>query len=222
MPGRQVHFSSYDIFHSPPPWTSSDSSSSSSSSGPFTPPLYYAPLPGPTPFVPRRSRSYTDATASHGRAHNLLSFSPIPLINYDISLHPSTIYPCFPHGTLFESAIYPPRLAIWLVTPRLPWFIPVASSNGRFVTLSDILNSLYRTLRINITPAEFNALGTQKLMRSVSQTYARRYERLRGTRGYSEEKRQGVKRIDFLMGVHKFRGISPMPGASDVWQLNLS
>ncbi|KAJ7744738.1 hypothetical protein DFH07DRAFT_834235 [Mycena maculata] len=224
MPGRQVRFASANTFFSPPtPLMSTRSTSSSSSFGPFTPPTAYAPLPGPTPYAPRRS--YTDPYAVRGRAHDLLAFSNTPLLNYDISLHPSSISTPFmglSAAGLLEPAVYPARPVISVTTPHLPWIIPVSASNGRYVTVSDVLNSVYHTLRINITPAEFNALGTEKLMRRVSMAYTQRYSRLQGHSGYREEKRQGVKRVDFLMGCTKFVGISPVPGVPDAWHLHIS
>ncbi|KAJ6568647.1 hypothetical protein B0H19DRAFT_1133725 [Mycena capillaripes] len=103
---------------------------------------------------------------------------------------------------------------------HLPWAIVVLASNGLFVSVADVLNTVYLALRVSITPAEFNALGTQRLMRRASAAYRRRYERLRGHRGYRDEKRGGVKRVDFLMGYTKFQGISPTTRGRDVWQLN--
>ncbi|KAF7354093.1 hypothetical protein MVEN_01096700 [Mycena venus] len=160
----------------------------------------------------------------NARAHNLVAFADSPLLNYDISLHPSTITTHFQGVSTagyLEPAVYPPQRAITIVTPHLPWSIPVTASNGRYVTVSDALNALYRSLRTNVTAVEFNSLGTQKLMRRASEAYAHRYMRLRGHRGYDEEKKQGVKRVDFLMGCTKFRGLSPTSSA-DVWRIHVS
>jgi hypothetical protein len=40
---------------------------------------------------------------------------------------------------------------------------------------------------MNATPAEFNVLGIEKLMRRASTAYLRRCERLRGHSGYSRK-----------------------------------
>ncbi|KAJ6534957.1 hypothetical protein B0H19DRAFT_1184518 [Mycena capillaripes] len=223
MPGR-VHFSSHNTFHSPPPppLMRPSGSSATSSFGPLTPPpLPATGLPGPTPFVP----GYTYSSKSPARAHNLMAFSNAPLLQYDITLHPSSIsthYMGVSSAGFSEPALYPPALSLTLVTPHLPWAIVVPASNGRFVTVSDVLNSVYLALRVSVTPTEFNALGTQKLMSRASAAYRRRYERLRGHRGYKDEKRGGVRRVDFLMGYTKFQGISPTARAADVWQLNFA
>ncbi|KAJ7629255.1 hypothetical protein DFH06DRAFT_1304240 [Mycena polygramma] len=215
MPGRHVRFSTENTVYSPP-----SRSSATSSSGPPSHP--HARLPGPTPFVPRRS--HTVSSSAKGRAHNLVAFADSPLLNYDVSLHPSAITTHFPgvsSAGFLEPAVFPPQLAISIVTPHLPWAIPVAASNGRHVTVSDVVNAIYRSLRTNVTPAEFHSLGSQKLMRRASEAYTQRYMRLRGHRGYDEEKKQGVKRVDFLMGCTKFRGLSST-NAPDVWRIHIS
>jgi hypothetical protein len=45
-----------------------------------------------------------------------------------------------------EPAVYPPEICLTLVTHHLPWEIVVPASNGQFVTVSDILNSVHRAL----------------------------------------------------------------------------
>ncbi|KAJ6485386.1 hypothetical protein C8R47DRAFT_1177743 [Mycena vitilis] len=220
MPGH-VRFSSTNRFHSPPPpLVNSSFSSEPSSLGPLTPPPHHnARLPGPTPFAPKYHRS------SKGRVHNLIALSNAPLLDYDVSLPPSSLsssYAGVSAAGLAESAVYPPQHTLTLITPHLPWAIVVPATNGRFVAVSDVLHSLYSALRVNATAAEFHALGTHKLMQQAGAAYRARYERLRGHRGYKEEKRQGLKRVDFLMGYTRFQGISPTARGSDVWQLNIS
>ncbi|KAJ7734128.1 hypothetical protein B0H16DRAFT_1578372 [Mycena metata] len=221
MPGR-VRWSAANIFHSPPPPLASPSSSSAASSeGPLTPPVVYAGLPGPTPFIPHPPH-YAPRTT--GRAHNLIAFSNPPLLNYDVSLHPSSIsthYRGVPTAGFLDPATYPPEPLITLMTPHIPWPVTVAAANGRYATVSDVLNAVYCCLRVNVTHGEFLTLGTHKLMHQVSEAYRRRCERLRGHRGYREEKQSGIRRIDFLMGYTKFKGISP-GRSSDVWQLHIS
>ncbi|KAJ7728169.1 hypothetical protein DFH07DRAFT_757363 [Mycena maculata] len=223
MPGRQVRFSTENTFHSPLPQLSWSNSSATSSSGPPTPPTPpYADLPGPTPYAPRRS--YTDSVVKKGHAHGLLAFSDSPLLIYDMSLHPSLIsthYLGVSSAGMLEPAVSPPQPSISISTPYLPWSIAVSASNGLYVTVSDVLTSLYRSLRINVTPAEFTALGTEKLMRRATASYTQRYTWLKGHCGYTEEQQQGVKRVDFLMGCTQFRGLSST-GSADVWQLYIS
>ncbi|KAJ7290511.1 hypothetical protein C8J57DRAFT_1459029 [Mycena rebaudengoi] len=215
MPGRHAHFARTNSFHP----LGYSTSSAATLSGPFTPPsLFNGGLPGPTPYVPRR-RSYTDSWARKPRAHTLISTSRSPLLNYDISIHPSLIpthYLGISTAALCEPAVYPPQYSITLVTPHLPWSMAVSATNGRYVTVADVINTIYRALRVNVTHREFNFFGTPKLKRRATAAYVQRYERLRGHRGWAEERSQGVKRVDFLMGCTKFRGISPTPGELQV------
>jgi hypothetical protein len=120
-----------------------------------------------------------------------------------------------------EPAVYPPQRTISITTPHLLWTITVTVSNGRFITVSDALNELYRSLRTNVMAAEYEALGTQKLTQRVTEAYTHRYMRFLGHHGYAEEKKQGMKRVDFLMGCTKFQGLSPT-GAADVWRVHVS
>ncbi|KAJ7804162.1 hypothetical protein B0H14DRAFT_1624539 [Mycena olivaceomarginata] len=224
MPGKHVRFSTENTFHSPPPLLSRSASSTNSSSGPFTPPsLPHGSLPRPTPYAPRRA--YTDASAAKCRAHHLVAFTDeSPLLKFDVSVHPSAIashHKGVASAGFLEPAVYPPQPTISITSRHLPWSIPVSASNGKFVRVADVFNALYRSLRTNITAGEYNALGTQKLMRRVMEAYTHRYTRLSGHRGYAEEKKHGVKRVDFLMGCTKFQGLSPT-SAADVWRLRIS
>ncbi|KAF8162161.1 hypothetical protein K438DRAFT_1909830 [Mycena galopus ATCC 62051] len=223
MPGKHVRFSTENTFHSPAPLLSRSTSSAPSSSGPFTPPsLPYDSLPGPSPYAPRRS--HTVSSAANTRAHNLVAFADAPLLNFDVTLHPSAITTHFKgvsSGGFLEPAVYPPQPTISIFTQHLPWTITVAASNGRYVTVSDVLNALYRSLRTNVTASEFSTLGTHYLKRRATEAYTNRYMRLQGHRGYAEEKKPGLKRVDFFMSCTKFRGLSPT-SAPDVWCLHVS
>ncbi|KAF7366144.1 hypothetical protein MVEN_00491300 [Mycena venus] len=224
MPQRHVRFSSTSTIHSLPPLVRSSSSSSSASSGPSTPPPpSYAGLPAPAPFT--RRGSYSDPSSRTGQANDLIVFSPTPPLIYDITLNPSTIsthITRLPSARFLEPAVYPPRPLISLVTPHLPWALAVPATNGKYVTVSDVLTAIYHALRVNVTAGEFAALRTKDLMRRVTAAYVRRYERLWGHSGYKPEKAEGVKRVDFLLGYTTFCGIAPATGQSDVWQLKTS
>ncbi|KAJ7229893.1 hypothetical protein GGX14DRAFT_409587 [Mycena pura] len=216
MPGRHVHFSTESTFYSPRPELSSLPLSDPS----------YPPSPynhhGNVAYAPPR-RAYT-VSASPARANPLLAHSDAPLLNYDISFPPSTITTTFPGLTtsaLKEPAVYPAQRAIALTTPHLPWSVPVVAANGAYVTVSDVLGALHAALRARVTPAEFSALGSRKLMRRATDAYTRRYMRLKGHRGYAEEKAGGVHRVDFLMGCTKFKGLSAT-GTPDVWRLHVA
>ncbi|KAF7334971.1 hypothetical protein MVEN_02247100 [Mycena venus] len=134
----------------------------------------------------------------------------------------TTHIPGLSSAGFLEPAVYPAQTGITLVTPHLPWQISVPASNAKYVTVADVLNTIYRTLRMNATPGEFEALRKDKLMQRVSGAYTQRCKRLRGHRGYEQERKEGIKRVDFLIGYHQFQGIVPTDGALDVWQLTIS
>ncbi|KAJ7761818.1 hypothetical protein B0H16DRAFT_1530633 [Mycena metata] len=225
MPARHVRFSTVnEIYSLPPPLLLSPAASSSASSlGPLTPP----PLPHigfavPAPQMSKKPSS--NPSGMNRTAHNLLALSTSPILRYDVAQHPSTIsthHPGVASSAFLEPAVFPPQATITLVTPHLPWSIPVSALNGSYVTVGDMLLTLHRALQMNSTTAEFNMLRTEKLMRRVSRAYTQRYERLRGQRGYAEEKRGGIKRVDFLMGYTSFQGIAPTADPS-VWRLTIS
>ncbi|KAJ7354006.1 hypothetical protein DFH08DRAFT_933733 [Mycena albidolilacea] len=213
MPQRHVRFSSTSTVHSLPPLVRSSSSSSASSSGPPTPPpISYRDLPAPSK---RRPSS---------QANDLIALAVPPLLTYDISLSPSTLSTRsatpLSSARLLEPAVFPPLPLISLVTPHLPWTLAVPTTNGKYVTVSDVLSALYCALRVGATPGEFAALRTEELISRVGAAYVRRCERLRGQSrsGYAREQAEGVKRVDFLLGYTTFCGIVPTadPG---VWQL---
>ncbi|KAJ7818621.1 hypothetical protein B0H14DRAFT_2204512, partial [Mycena olivaceomarginata] len=112
---------------------------------------------------------------------------------------------------LLEPAVYPPLPLISLVTPHLPWTLAVPTTNGKYVTVSDVLSALYCALRVGATPGEFAALRTEELISRVGAAYVRRCERLRGQSrsGCAREQAEGVKRVDFLLGYTTFCGIVP-------------
>lgn len=96
------------------------------------------------------------------------------------------------------------------------------ASNGSYVTVGDVVDAVYHILRRNVTAEEFNALPSIKNRQRVTRAYEARYRRLRSSRTYEEEKRQGMKRVDFLMGSTRFTGLSPPEHGRDEWTLAFS
>jgi hypothetical protein len=154
------------------------------------------------------------------RPHPFLEASGI---NWNLIENPSTITQhnqSLPNRVLYEQATIPrlPFLSITSTRIYLPWVIKVYASNGSYVTLGDVLDSIYHSMRTNITNAEFNSLH-QKDQKSATRAYEQRYRRFQSTSAHNQEKRGGMKRIDFFMGRTKFCGISNT-GRPDEWQLN--
>jgi hypothetical protein len=118
---------------------------------------------------------------------------------------------------LHEPATTPPQpfIQIFIQTHVSPdhrhpfWTCDVRATNMRYVTVADVLEGLYKSLRANITPPEFQTLSEKDRM-YATQAYQRRYRRLRDADPYlsEKEKNRGMKRIDFLMGRIRFGGLS--------------
>ncbi|CAK5269008.1 unnamed protein product [Mycena citricolor] len=197
MPGKHVRFAFDDSYfpvsaiHSPSGSTSTSSSSATRR------------------HVPRRSHTLS-AVPTVSRVNRLLEYSDTPVLSYDLSLPTSTLRTNLINlssAALSEPATQPSQAQLTVSCAHLPWVFTLKASNGRYVTVMDVLNGLHTSLRANITTAEWNLLDNDRSMRAVSDAYVRRYSRLAGHRGYAEEKAGGVKRIDFLMGTNQFRGL---------------
>jgi hypothetical protein len=172
-------------------------------------------LPLPHPYA--ASASY----ASVPRPHPLLEASAI---RWDMMEHSSTITrnKHFLSGrALFEPATTPPLPFLSITSIHLPWIIDVYASNGSYVSLGDVFNSIYRSLRTNITTTEFNFFPHRRDQVRATRAYEQRYRRFRNTFGNDLEKRCGMKRIDFLMNHTKFHSISKTRHNPDEWQLNV-
>lgn len=228
MPGilpKQVRFAYQNLFHSPPtPALSFSGSSISSDSGPVTPPIPTHTLPVPysaayPPVKPIRRQTYTEPIRSHPL---LRTAAPM---TWDLVDHPSTArhtYQAISRRVLSEPATFPSTSFLRIDSPHLPWMVKVYASNGSFVSLADVLDAIYHSLRKNITSQEFDSLPTSDDRRRATQAYEQRYRRQRSSQDYKTEKQGGMKRIDFLMGHTRFLGISNYSRRSGEWSLSVS
>lgn len=249
---KQVRFAYKNDYRSPPPsilavpMFSHSASTATSSSGPVTPPTPTRVIPGPAPYgIPRapsstkyhslpppKAPSYVPSYApSHPkpssrysgppRAHPYLETNGIV---WDLVENPSTAMRSKHHlssRALLEPATEPPMPFIIITCTYLPWQFKVSALNGKYVTIEDMLEALYRSLRVNITQPEFNSFPSERDQRRATRAYEDRYRRLRGSR-YDEEKRSGMKRVDFLMGRTRFVGISNNGRRPDEWHLSVT
>lgn len=233
MPGKHVRFSRTNTVHSPPtPALSFNELSPASTAAVLTPPNPYQSLPGPSPYIVSYSNSnkralapYPSKSPARVHIHQYLELSSAPAINYDIMDHPSFIHDRHHHHissrVFAEPASTPPLRKLRIISEHLPWTIGVAASNGSYVTFGDVMDSLYRALQKNITPAEFGSLSSHD-GRRATQAYEQRYRRHRSNQAYDQEKRGGMKRVDFLMGKTKFWGLATTSHGSDVWRLSVT
>ena len=220
---KKVRFAYKNLFYSPRQTVSSPTPVPT----PITPPSTGYGLPGPSPYVVSYASSNPPMSsvpyASHIYAHPILDSSSI---TYDLIEHPSTILTHNGYSlsvrTFREPATTPPLPYLTVTCIHLPWTIKVYASNAVYVSLEDVFDSIYRNLRTNITGAEFNLFSKQDDQRRATRAYEKRYRRHRNTRAYEEEKRGGMKRVDFLMGHTKFLGLSNNSRHPDEWQLRIA
>ncbi|KAG6811514.1 hypothetical protein H0H92_007068 [Tricholoma furcatifolium] len=211
MPGKQkqVRFASTNLVHSPSsiPGLTISSLSPASSNAPLTPPSYTTTLPGPTPYTIGFPPSPLHTPP---RLHQLLEVSRDPFLNFDLRQHPSSIT-SYHRGismqALSEPATQPPMSSITITISHFPWSTTVyPSRRNTYVTVEDILDQVYHMLRTHIEPHDYYSLPNGKDKRRVTAAYEERYRRIPGSRDYEDEKRGGVRRVDFLAGQTKFLG----------------
>ncbi|SJK99125.1 uncharacterized protein ARMOST_02412 [Armillaria ostoyae] len=221
MPVKQVRFA-LDQAHKVPSTPSPAKTSSTLSSSRRSSSRHEPRLPGPTPYALPRPK-----VRAHPQVHSLLTVTKPLAINYDLTNHPSTVTTSYSTlssrpSSFSEPAISPPVAHLTLTSPHLFWRISVRPLlNGTYVTVSDVLYAIYNGLRENISPAEFYGLPSKTEMRRVTEAYEQRYRRIKSRSGSYEEKKAGVKRVDFFMGRTRFAGLSPSTKGHDVWVMNI-
>ncbi|RPD53762.1 hypothetical protein L226DRAFT_525837 [Lentinus tigrinus ALCF2SS1-7] len=103
-----------------------------------------------------------------------------------------------------------------IICADLPWTITVTPTRGAswetpYVTVGDVLHTLYRALRLVVTGPELGVLdGAGR--RRVNEAYVRRYRRIVDPCNRDLEKAKRIKRIDFLCDRRAFLGLSLVQG----------
>lgn len=226
MSRNHVRFSRTTMVHSPDtPSTCSGSLTPVSSSRPLAQPAVGQGLPGPSPYMLTHPSGYPmpppqHMYPAHVRAHHLLEPSSM---FFDMVDHPSCItyhHRLVSSRVMSEPAFSQPIRTTMISVGHLPWKIPISASNDSYLTVHDVLHGIYKSLRNNIAPAEFSALPTPQDKQRATLAYEHRYWRLRNSSEYEEEKRRGMKRIDFLMEMTRFAGLSGTNYGPDAWVLN--
>lgn len=194
-------------------------------------PYACAPLPpaGPVPIQPAVGRTRFSLAVGSVRINPILGLDKNPAIIYDVSLPPSFIttsrYEPLSSLALSQPATQPPLASMTIFPSNLPWPITIPASSpkpGAFVSVSDVVTAIYRTLRLNVTKLEFDSLPSADARHRVNAMYEHRCRRAgeRGKQAYEEERQKGLKRIDFLMGRNTFLGLSRRDMSTDGFMLN--
>ncbi|RPD52281.1 hypothetical protein L227DRAFT_515045 [Lentinus tigrinus ALCF2SS1-6] len=226
MPGRRVHFADE-------PSTPSESHSASnhptpSRHPPRTPGRRMPQGQGPTVSL---SAPYLGTLHAQISVHLLLAATrgSSPL-DWDMSLPAEsarvllTFNPQRLTDTIVsEPATIPPTQRLAIICTHLPWTITVTPSRGAsweapYVTVGDVLHTLYRALRLCVTGPELGVLDAAG-QRKAKEAYVRRYRRVVDPGNRDSEKAKGIKRIDFLCDYRTFLGISLVQGGIPARQL---
>ncbi|KAI0365754.1 hypothetical protein BV20DRAFT_709420 [Pilatotrama ljubarskyi] len=243
MPGHhRVRFA--DIT-STPSSTFSDATLASSP-GPATPPaLKQSPLPAKhrSAFSPAYYPT-SPLPAAPVQIHPILACATgyaTPL-TWDVSQFVESVLVRASNGTVRplsdqvvkEPATTPKVASITIISEQLPWAITVHPKSDAhwaapYVTVGDVLYTLYRTLRLGVTTAEQLLCDSAHYQR-VHDAYVARCERIAHPGDRAEEKSKGVKRVDFLLQARMFKGLSLVPegipakglAPGVVWQLHVA
>jgi hypothetical protein len=106
--------------------------------------------------------------------------------------------------------------------PYLPWTITILPINTKHVTVRDVFDGIYRSLRLAVHEAEFQYLPSAEAKHSVNNAYTRRYKRLDDLQARELERSKGLKRVDFLGERTLFTGLSSTMERPNVWFLGVS
>jgi hypothetical protein len=228
-PMRHVHFAPANAIYSPTPPTPSPTlsvSSLPSVSAPPTPPLQLPTLIHPRPLTEAELSPAPETSSGEMHIHFLLAFSPFedPVLQYDLSLPPSSLANEISPEEFAEFATHPPLPTFHVTCSLLQWPITVSPSSGSrdFVTVLDVFESIYRNLRMPIHPAEYKNLPSPDATLDVNAAYYQRCGRIEDLDHRQLEESKGLKRVDFLTGRNRFLGLSGTLKGPDIWELNVA
>ncbi|KAI6007006.1 hypothetical protein EDD15DRAFT_2208306 [Pisolithus albus] len=115
-------------------------------------------------------------------------------------------------GELIQAATTPAVTRMRVIHPSIPqWPIDVELRYNEYppgttppITVGDVLYMIHRSLRRQISHADWALLGSWK-QAEVARAYTRRYSSV--PQMYQLEASKGVRRVDYLGDRHIFRGL---------------
>jgi hypothetical protein len=155
--------------------------------------------------------------------HYLLAFTPYtnPVISFDLSgpLRISSELEGFS-----QPATHPPLQRLTIVHPLFMWNVevfPSSSSSEEYVTVNDVLTTLYHELAKGVDPAHYAELPSTE-RRCVDSAYFSRCSDIQDVNQRNHVRARGVSKLDFLAGQTHFMGLSGTTNGPDIWELNVS
>ncbi|KDR84170.1 hypothetical protein GALMADRAFT_701626 [Galerina marginata CBS 339.88] len=235
---KRVHFAPTNTIYSPgsatpsPSLTVSSLPSSSSPDLPTPPPEEdeeYQPAVYPRTPYSKQLDLYPDFVVppKSMQIHFLLAYTPYtePAVYYDLAHPLSSIDNHYPAQAFSEPATSPPMPSLIITHPYFKYnidVIPAIPVAGSYVSVSDVLQKLYREMRLAIHPIEYAELPDGEVRQNVDAAYYTRCGRIRDREERMQEERKGIKKIDLLMGNTRFMGLSGTLSGPDIWELNVS
>jgi len=155
--------------------------------------------------------------------HYLLAFTPYtdPVISYDLSEQPQL---SSASDGCSQPATSPPLQRLTIVHPLFMWNVevfPSSSTPGAFVTVNDVLSTLYSELTPGVDPAHYANLPPEE-RQCVDNAYFYRCSHIRDVNKRKYAEARGVIKLDFLAGQTRFKGLSGTTSGPDIWELNVS
>ncbi|KAF8641336.1 hypothetical protein AX16_010034 [Volvariella volvacea WC 439] len=168
------------------------------------------------------------------RLHPMLEYAQNPLIEFDVTLHPSTIITRHQAVSTYswsDPATNPPVSRMEIVCNKLSgWSIvvdatikPQQTNTGRgrslsrsrdasssvqksqYVTVWDLLISVYEALRCSLARQSYEVLDG-KTKKKIVDAYKKRYRAIKNPRAHDDEKKGGLRVVDLLKGRNTFLG----------------
>ena len=196
--------------------SSSSDASSPSSSGPYTPPAYNPPLV--YVYQPSPLYALSPIPPVSLEMHGILV---APTFDFNVSVDPAMNPVVYGHSLVSmvrnQPATLPAVASLSLVSPLLPWEIPITSSAFPFVTVSDVLGGFFRALRLLVSREEYQRESLER-QNKISLAYHQRVSRALDEKSREREKQGGVRRVDFLMGSHLLKCFCKTK-RSNVWNV---
>jgi hypothetical protein len=192
-------------------------------------------LPDDEPHAPHLGTIPLPPIEEPVRLHQALAYQPNTrmLLVYSVAAPPSTVI-ADPEGNvdpteipriLGQAATEPPLTHMTLVSKAFPvtWAINVIPRTGAYVTVFDVLSSVYTFLRMPLSRPEFATLALTRAA-LVTEAYHLRVGRIVDEADNREQQSKGVRRIDLMVadGMTDFAGLSCVATSEDVWKLHLA
>ncbi|KAK1232573.1 hypothetical protein PQX77_004284 [Marasmius sp. AFHP31] len=152
--------------------------------------------------------------------HDVLRYKSPPQLTFDVSQNPDTLpvlrKEILTQGELVDAAITPPRHHLVLRNKYLVWDIEIQSSTSSdganaSVSVEKLLQELYTALQVQVTDGELRRAQKKEAVEAAFSARCKAAEQEHGPGAGEEERRQGIRRVDFLEGHLRFFGLTPTP-----------